>query len=218
VDRNLSDIIADQLETLILEGGIDNGARLDEVQLAERFDVSRTPIREALQRLSNSGLVEHRPRRGAFVRQPGPVELIEMFEFMAEIEAVAARLAAGRISERALQNLKAINDRCMTSVERQDADAYYTENENFHATIYRESGNGFLAQECLRLQRRLQPFRRMQLRFRGRLRQSMAEHERIVDALERGDGAEAADVMRQHVAVQGEKFHNLMASLRPDAG
>ena len=215
--RKRADIIADELEGLIFDGTFSDGERLDEVQLSERFSVSRTPIREAFQRLALSGLVEQLPRRGVFVRQPGPVELIEMFEVMAELEAVCARLAASRISDNALRDLHETNARCDAAVAAQDADGYYRENERFHAIIYRQSGNGFLEQECLRLHRRLQPFRRTQLRLRGRLKQSMAEHEAIVAALEAADGEAAATAIRAHVAVQGDKFHRLMASLKPAA-
>lgn len=214
MERKRADLIADELEGLILQGTFKDGARLDEVQLAERFSVSRTPIREALQRLALSGLVEQIPRRGVFVRQPGPVELLEMFEVMAELEAASARLAAARITDSALEDLNDANSRCDAAVQAQDADMYYLENERFHAILYRQSGNGFLEQECLRLYRRLQPFRRMQLRLRGRLNQSMAEHKAIVAALEDGDGDRAAAAIRGHVAVQGEKFHHLMASLK----
>ncbi|NNF71295.1 MAG: GntR family transcriptional regulator [Rhodobacteraceae bacterium] len=214
MERKRSDIIADELEGLIFDGTFANSERLDEVQLAERFSVSRTPIREALQRLAQSGLVEQIPRRGVFVRQPGPVELIEMFELMAELEAVCARLAASRISDDALKDLHDTNARCNAAVEAQDSDGYYRENERFHAILYRQSGNSFLEQECARLHRRLQPFRRIQLRLRGRLKQSMAEHEAIVSALEDGDGDRAASAIKAHVAVQGEKFHHLMASLK----
>ena len=214
MERSRADMIADELEALVLEGALSDGDRLDEVQLAKRFAVSRTPIREALQRLATSGLVEQRPRRGMFVRQPGPVELVEMFEVMAELEAVSARLAAERISDAALEELSAINARCIAAVAAQDADGYYHENETFHALIYSQTGNGFLEQECLKLQRRLQPFRRLQLRVRGRLRESMAEHEAIVAALTAGDGEEAARIMRKHVSVQGAKFHHLMASIK----
>lgn len=217
MERKRSDIIADELESLILNGSFRDGDRLDEVQLAERFAVSRTPLREALQRLANSGLVEQIPRRGVFVRQPGPVELVEMFEVMAELEAACARFAAMRITEEALTELRATNERCQQAVEMRDSDGYYRENERFHAILYQQSGNAFLAQESRRLHRRLMPFRRLQLRVRGRLRQSMAEHEAIVDALERGDAAAAAEATRAHVAVQGEKFNNLMASLKPAA-
>lgn len=216
MERKRADIIADEIEGLIFDGTFKDGDRLDEVQLAERFSVSRTPIREALQRVALSGLVEQIRNRGVFVRQPGPVELIEMFEVMAELEAVCARLAASRISDAALEELNATNESCNRAVAGQEADRYYHENERFHALIYREAGNRFLEQECLRLQRRLQPFRRVQLRLRGRLRQSMSEHEAIVAALESGDGDSAAEVIRRHVAVQGEKFHRLMASLTPE--
>ncbi|WP_425073601.1 GntR family transcriptional regulator [Sagittula sp. S175] len=217
MERKRSDIIADELEGLIFDGTFADGARLDEVQLAERFGVSRTPVREALARLANSGLVEQLPRRGVFVRQPGPVELLEMFEVMAELEASCARLAASRISVTALGRLEAINAECVEAVQAEDHGTYYRANERFHALIYAQAGNGFLEQEALRLQRRLQPFRRTQLRARGRLRQSLAEHEAVLMALTDGDGPRAAEVMRAHIAVQGEKFHHLLASLKPAA-
>ena len=187
MEQKRSDIIANQIEELIFDGTFSDGERLDEEQLSERFAVSRTPIREALLRLAQSGLVEHFPRRGVFVRQPGPIELMEMFEVMAELEATCARFAATRISDAAIRDLNDTNDRCNAAVQANDTDLYYRENEQFHAILYRESGNRFLEQECLRLQRRLQPFRRTQLRLRGRLKQSMREHEQIVSALEAGD-------------------------------
>lgn len=209
--------IADALEELVFTGDFHDGDRLDEITLATRFGVSRTPIREALQRLVASGLAEQLPRRGVFVRQPGPVELMEMFETMAEIEAACGRLAASRISDAALDSLENANARCQAAVSAGDADGYYRENELFHHLIYHESGNAFLEAEALRLHRRLKPFRRVQLRWRGRMAQSMAEHETVVRALRTGDAILAADTLRDHVAVQGEKFHQLMASLRTAA-
>ena len=217
MEQKRSDIIAKQLEELIFDGTFRDGERLDEVQLSDRFSVSRTPVREALLRLAQSGLVEHLPRRGVFVRQPGPMELLEMFEVMAELEAACARFAASRISDAAIADLNETNERCNAAVAENDTEEYYRENEQFHAILYRESGNSFLEQECLRLQRRLQPFRRTQLRLRGRLKQSMREHEMIVSALEEGDGPKAAEALRGHVAVQGERFHHLMASLKTAA-
>jgi len=216
MDTSRADTIAHQIEQMILTGEVADGDRLDEHRLAERFGVSRTPVREALQRLAQSGLAEHIVRRGVFVRHPGPVELIEMFEVMAELEALCGRLAARRISDAALDRLRAANASCRAALERGDADGYYAENETFHQTIYRESGNGFLAREAARLHRRLQPFRRMQLQLRGRMGQSMAEHEAIVAALAKGDRDGAEEALRRHVSVQGERFHDLMAGLRVD--
>ncbi|ASM74732.1 MULTISPECIES: GntR family transcriptional regulator [Roseobacteraceae] len=209
--------IANSLEHMIFDGTFADGDRLDEVRLAEQFGVSRTPLREALQRLESSGLVTLIPRRGAFVRQPGPLELLEMFEVMAELEAVCARLAARRISDAAFDELRAANARCQAASDAQNADLYYAENELFHATIYRESGNSFLEQESLKLQKRLRPFRRQQLHYRGRMVQSLAEHENIVAALMSGDSDAAGDALRSHVTIQGERFHSLMTSLKSAA-
>lgn len=217
MDQRLADTIAQDLEELIFDGTFSDGDRLDEVRLAEQFGVSRTPLREAFQRLALSGLVELVARRGAFVRQPGPVELMEMFEVMAEIEAVCGRLAARRISDQALSDLVDANTKCQKAVDAGDIDTYYLENERFHRIIYNQSGNSFLEQEASKLHRRLKPFRRQQLRFRGRMAQSMAEHEAILRALDSGSPENAADVLRSHVAVQGEKFHTLMTSLKKAA-
>ena len=214
MDQRLADTIAQDLEELIFNGTFSDGERLDEVKLSEQFGVSRTPLREAFQRLALSGLVDLIPRRGAFVRQPGPVELMEMFEVMAELEAACGRLAALRISDEAMKDLTDANARCQEAVDAVDPDTYYLENERFHKIIYNQSGNSFLEQEASKLHRRLKPFRRQQLRFRGRMDQSMSEHENIVRALDTGNPEETANALRDHVAVQGEKFHNLMATLK----
>jgi DNA-binding GntR family transcriptional regulator len=218
MEQRRSDTIAAELEELIFDGTFTDGDRLDEVRLAEQFRVSRTPLREALQRLARSGLVELIPRRGAFVRQPGPVELMEMFEVMAEVEAVCGRLAAVRISDLALAELHDANQKCQAAVDCQDSETYYNENERFHKIIYKQSGNSFLETETGNLHRRLKPFRRQQLRLRGRMAQSMAEHHAILEALENGDAEAAATVLRDHVAIQGEKFHSLMVNLKNAAG
>lgn len=215
-ERSRSDGIAALLEEQILTGRFTPGTRLDEVSLADEHNVSRTPIREAFQKLALSGLVEHAPRRGVFVKQATAIEIMEMFEVMAEIEAVCGRLAALRGSDDAVDALRSANQACQRALQAGDADLYYKENGTFHHLIYAQSGNRFLEQEASRLHRRLKPYRRMQLHLRGRLAQSMAEHEAIVEAIAAGDGDRAADLLRGHVAVQGEKFHHLLTQLRPD--
>lgn len=208
-----ADKIAETLEQLVFSGDYRDGERLDELKLAEHFQVSRTPIREALQVLVQSGMAEQIPRRGVFVRQPGPVALMEMFETMAELEASCGRLAATRITEDGLQRLIAANDLCQQALNAQDHAGYYAENEAFHRIIYSSAMNSYLEKQALHLQNRLKPYRKMQLRFRGRLERSMAEHLEIVTALQAGDADKAASALRCHIAVQGEKFYQLMASL-----
>ncbi|MCZ4351349.1 GntR family transcriptional regulator [Roseovarius aestuarii] len=214
MDTRRADKIASEIEELIVNGTYADGERLNEHVLAERFDVSRTPIREAFATLAHSGLVQHIPRRGVFVRHPGPVEMMEMFEVMAELEAAAGRLAAMRITDDALKKLRAANAGCQAAVSANDTEGYYAQNETFHHLIYAQSGNSFLEAEALRLHRRLKPFRRLQLRVRGRMTQSMAEHEAILAGIEAGQPDATANALRGHIAVQGEKFHHLMASLK----
>lgn len=206
-----ADKIRESLEERIIEGEFKDGDRLDEVRLATTFGVSRTPMREALQMLAASGLVELIPRRGAYVRHPGIVELVEMFEVMAELEALCGRLAARRISQAELAELTIAARACERSLEEGKADAYYHENERFHFLIYKAGGNSFLAGEAKKLHKRLRPFRRMQLRARGRMAQSMEEHAAILEAIRAGDPEAAATALRNHINIQGEKFHDLLS-------
>jgi DNA-binding GntR family transcriptional regulator len=151
------------------------------------------------------------------VRHPGIVELVEMFEVMAELESLCGRLAARRISPGELAELSVTARACDQALQKEDPDGYYHRNEEFHQLIYKAAGNSFLGAEARRLQKRLRPFRRMQLRARGRMRQSMAEHDLILNALKDGDANLAADTLRSHVTVQGEKFHDLLSSYEKSA-
>ncbi len=208
-----ADRIREELEQAIVAGQFADGERLDEVTLSVRFAVSRTPVREALHGLAASGLVETIPRRGVFVRYPSFVKLVEMFDVMAELEAMCGRLAARRITDEELETLAGAVEACERSLTQGDSDEYYRENERFHHILYRASGNSFLAGEASKLHKRLQPFRRLQLRVRGRMRQSMQEHRDVHEAICNGDSEKAADTLRNHISIQGEKFNDLMASL-----
>ncbi len=223
METRRADGVREALEQMIVTGELSDGDRLDEMSLADRFGCSRTPLREAFQALAASGLVQLIPRRGAFVRHPSLGEMVEMFEVMAELEALCGRLAARRVTPELLAELWATVTACEAAVAAQDHDRYYAENERFHLLLYRAGGNAFLEAEAARLHRRLKPFRRLQLRVRGRMAQSLAEHRAVLAALRDGDAEAAASVLRDHVAVQGGKFNDLMASyrqerLRPDAG
>ena len=179
-----TDQISESLEQLIFRGDYKGGQRLDEIKLAEKFNVSRTPICEALQRLVLSGLAEQLPRRGVFIRQPGPIELMEMFETMA-VEGACERFAAMRITDEGLERLVVSNGRCKEAVERDNVVDYYDENEIFHKEIYWGFTNAFLERQTLHLQNRLKSYRRVQLHFRGRMLESLKEHEAIVEALQK---------------------------------
>jgi DNA-binding GntR family transcriptional regulator len=208
-----SEQLGDEIEERIATGRYRPGMRLDEQELADEFGVSRTPIREALIQLSAAGLVDLRPRRGAVVAEVGPARLCEMFEVMAELEAMCGRLAARRIDAAEQQALLKAHHACEAARDAQDPDEYYRRNEVFHQRIYAASHNGFLAEQASALHRRLRPYRRLQLRVRNRMQTSYSEHQAIVDAILAGDGERAAEALRSHVTVQGERFGDLVASL-----
>jgi DNA-binding GntR family transcriptional regulator len=208
------DTMREQLEQDIITGVFQPGDRLDEVSLAERFSTSRTPVRETLQRLAASGLVEHRPRRGVFVRRISINELVEMFEVMAELEGMCARLAARRITLEQLQRLAASLGACEEAAKAGDPDDYYRANSEFHMLIYEASRNGFLVEQAKALHTRLAPYRRLQLRVLYRIRQSMVEHREVFTAIEEGNGAKAETAAKTHVVIQGEKFSDLVSSFR----
>ncbi len=205
--------LRETLESDIATGHYPAGTRLDEVTLAKRFEVSRTPIREALIELSASGLVEIRPRRGAFVKEIGIARLIEMFEVMAELEAMCGRLAARRITPGELVQLQAAHEACDLARKEGDPDAYFQANQTFHEAIYTGSHNQFLAEQARNLQHRLRVYRRLQLRVRNRVANSLSEHQDIVDAISAGDAEAAQNHLRQHVLIQGERFNDFVASV-----
>ena len=205
------------IEDDIVEGRLPPGTRLDEVGLAARHGMSRTPVREALRRLGQTGLVEIRPRRGAVVVRPEPHAVVEMFEVMAELEAYAGRLAARRARTDEIEALVRIHQDCMGAEADGNTDAYYAANERFHRLIYTASGNGFLADEAGRMHSRLKPYRRLQLRAPRRLGASLREHQTVLDALRVGNGDATATALRAHVAVQGERFGDLLRAMEATA-
>lgn len=204
------------LENAIVDGRYPPGSRLDPESLAREFDCSRTPIREALQQLEASGLVQVLPKRGTYVSEWSAGELAERFEVMAEVEATCARLAARRITNTELAEFEAVHAACRDLAKAGEVDAYYLRNSDFHHCIYRATHNAFLAGEASRLHAMLQPYRRMQLQVRNRMARSFAEHDAVVCAIRAGDPEAAAEAMRDHVVIQGDRFHDLLAAMRHD--
>lgn len=210
---NTSAGLRDTLEEDIVTGTIRPGTRLDETVLAERFGVSRTPIREALQQLAAAGLIQIQPRRGATVVELPASTLVEMFDVMAELEAMAVRLASRRHTDDDKKAVLATMRACKAAAKSGDVEAYYYANEVFHYALYDASHHAFLIDQCRQLHRRLKPYRRLQLRVRQRMATSLAEHQAITDALLAFDGDRASQLARDHIVVQGARFSDLVASL-----
>jgi DNA-binding GntR family transcriptional regulator len=194
-----------QLADEIVRGVLPPGSALDETDIARRFSVSRTPVREALRQLVASGLVDARAHRGAVVARPSLDRLTEMFEAMAELEALCAGLAAERMPPGDRQKLEAIHEELRVLSHAGNPERFHEVNERFHNAIYAGSQNSYIAEMTLATRVRVQPFRRAQFRNLGRLAKSHAEHDRVVVAIMRGDKAGAAAALRAHIElVRGE--------------
>lgn len=209
----LADNVRQTLEQQILTGEIAPGTRLDESRLAERFGVSRTPVREALTHLASSGLIETRPRHGAIVTPITAKRLAEMFEVMAELEGLCARLAARRMTPAERQRLKDLHEACQAPLSEGDPDRYYELNLAFHDAIFEGSHNAFLVEQARQIRARTQPFRRLQLHRMGRMRKSFDEHDAVVAAILAGDEEAAEEGLISHVSIQGDVFAELIAAL-----
>ncbi len=204
--RTRTEALRLQIADEIVSGALEPGTPLDEQELAARFGVSRTPVREAIRQLSASGLVSVRPHRGAVVALPTPTQLDDMFEAMAELEALCAGLAARNMTVPERRGLEELHQALRALVHEGDPLRYHETNEAFHAAIYSGSHNGYLAELTLMTRARVAPFRRAQFRAAGRLGGSYQEHDLIVQAILRGDQSGAAEAMRAHIGIVRDAF------------
>lgn len=199
--RTRTDDLRERLADEIITGQIAPGTRLDEHMLAERFGVSRTPIREVLRHLAAIGLATRGDQRSLYAAAITSERRVELFELMAELEALCARLAATRMTAQERAALQALHVESSERMKHGDRGGYADDNFRFHAAIYKGAHNAMIEEMAHQTRKRLAPFRSGQFNVVGRLGESFAEHQSVVDAILRGDAAAAAAAMHQHVAL-----------------
>lgn len=218
--RALVDKLAAQLQARVLSGELVSGTRLRQEALADEFGVSRTPIREALRKLQEGGLVELRPRRGAVVRGPSAREIRDAYEVRAELEGLAAELAAHRIHQELLDGLheaqaqfretlarmmQVRSDGGMSAVPDAEIDRWRHANDRFHQLIQAAAANEVLVATLAHLHRSFP--RDLTQTVLGEsttlLAENVREHEAVLAAIERRDAAEARELMIKHVRHAG---------------
>jgi DNA-binding GntR family transcriptional regulator len=214
----LVDRLAGAIQNRVLSGAVPVGSRLRQEALAEEFGVSRTPVREALRKLQATGLVELLPNRGAVVRGPSAREIREAYEVRAELEGLAAELAAGRISDRDLLRLREAQALFRKSVETliarrarrpqpwKDESVWVQANDLFHQAILDAAGNERLSDTIADLHRSFpRDLTWAALSQSSRLlEENVEQHEAILEAIERRDPVEARQRMIEHVRSAGE--------------
>lgn len=216
--RALVDKLASQLHARVLSGELPSGTRLRQEALAEEFGVSRTPVREALRKLQAGGLVDLQPNRGAVVRALSPREIRDAYEVRAALEALAAGLAAERVTREQLERLSRAQGEFRVALERtaarrrggrevgeREVRRWGSANDEFHQAIHEASGNdvlvGMLAQLHRNFPRDLS--RLVVSESTAMLEANVREHEAILEALSRNDATAAYELMQQHITRAG---------------
>lgn len=197
--RSLHDEVVERLRDLIVEGELEPGKRVPERVLCERFGISRTPLREALKVLASEGLVELLPNRGAVVAPLTAVELDEIVEVMVALEGLAGSLAASRMTDAAIAEVKALHYEMLACHARADLHLYFKLNQAIHLAIIEGAGNATLAQTYGALNGRIRRFRYMANLSGERWDHAVAEHDLILDALVKRDSALLSRLLADHL-------------------
>ncbi|UOD51556.1 GntR family transcriptional regulator [Orrella daihaiensis] len=195
----MSDRIRADLAEQISQGLLTPGDTIDENQIASRYDVSKTPVREALLQLKAQGLVSNLPRGGAIVAKMDLAQLLSLWEWLAEIEAIAVKLACERMSAKELEALQQIHKQSQKFADKEDWDGWQAGNQQFHQALYTASRNVFLRQEVMRVRARTGVYRRHAFGALGATQTSYEQHGEILGFLTARDGESAAMAMRRHI-------------------
>ncbi len=189
-----------QIRDYIVEGHLKPGSRIPERELCERFDVSRTPLREALKVLASEGLIELLPNRGARVRQFSEADIRNLFELIAGLDFIAGRTACERISDEDIAAIERMHLEMYAHYLRHELADYFRLNQKIHQAIVDAAANPFLSSNYAAANAIVRRLRySANLIHRDRLSDAMREHEAIVDALRRRDGDKMSKLMFDHM-------------------
>ena len=206
---------AAQLRQMLVEGLIAPGAKLNERTLCESLGLSRTPLREAIKMLAAEGLVELLPNRGAIALALSETDVAHTFEVMAALEAQSGELAAERISASELAEIKAMHYEMLAAWTRRDLSNYYRLNAQIHSAINAAAQNPVLQTTYQQVNARLQALRFRSNQDEGKWQAAVQEHEQMIDALSRRDGAAMRALLLQHLQHKREVVLAQMRSANP---
>jgi DNA-binding GntR family transcriptional regulator len=198
--RSLHDELVARLRDLIMEGGLAPDTRVPEKELCERFEVSRTPLREALKVLASEGLLNLLPNRGATVAKLTIEDVVEMFPVMGALEALSGELAASRITEKAIAEIRALHYQMLLHHQRGELPSYFRLNQMIHEKVMEAAGNPSLSSLHRGLAGRIRRARYMANMSQARWDQAVAEHEEILAALTARDGTLLGRLLKEHLA------------------
>ena len=209
----LADELQETLEGLIVSGALKPGTRLDEAELVARFQVSRTPLREALKALAGNGLVDLRGPQGACVATISLPVLIEMFQMMSVMEGLCAKYAARRATAHQRAQMRRIHEQLSELLVSADHERFYEVNREFHDALYDASNTSYLAEQTRTLRKRVGVYRRHVTFQPGRMAATIGEHLAIIEAIERNDADAAFASAADHVTLLQDDMVDLIAAI-----
>lgn len=212
---SLHDQLVGRLRNLIVEGELAPGARVPERELCDRFQVSRTPLREALKVIASEGLLELAPNRGARVADLTLESVQELFPVMGALEALAGELAAARVTTEGLAEIRALHYQMVLHHERRELAPYFRLNQQIHERILDWAGNPTLIALYRGLAGRIRRARYVANMSQARWAAAVAEHEEILKALEARDGTALAEVLKRHLR---NKCETVIEALQAEDG
>lgn len=204
----LEDQVYTRLEEDILSARIESGVQLTELSLTKKLGVSRTPVRAALHRLAEEGLVSVTPNKGAVVIGVSREDLISTYEIRTRLEGLASRLAAQSITPEELDELREALELQEFYISRRDTDHLRELDTKFHYVIYKASGNRPLLKILGDLHKNIRMYRKRSLSVPGRLEESVREHREIYEAIAKGDADAADELTSRHITCA---LHNILS-------
>jgi DNA-binding GntR family transcriptional regulator len=195
----LHEQVAARLRVLLVEGQIAPGQKLNERELAQNLQVSRTPLREAIKRLAAEGLVELLPNRGAIAVQLSVQDVRHTFEMMAGLEALSGELAAARMTDAELAEIQALHFEMLAAFTRRDLSTYYRCNAKIHAAINLAAKNPVLKHLYDQVNSRLQALRFRTNQDEIKWQKALAQHESLMQALIKRDAAATREILLVHL-------------------
>jgi DNA-binding GntR family transcriptional regulator len=200
--HTLHDQVVARLRTMLVEGRIVPGAKLNERELCELLRVSRTPLREAIKLLAAEGLIDLLPHRGAVAVKLGEADIRNVFEVLAELEGMSGELAAARVTDPEIAEIRALHYEMLACFARRDLPGYYRINALIHAAINHAARNPVLTKIYRETNARVQSLRFRTNQNEAKWRLAVGEHEQMVAALEARDAAALRAILVGHLLLK----------------
>lgn len=209
--QTLREKILDTIREAILNGELKPGEKVAEPELAERFGISRTPIREAFRQLESEGYLTVVPRKGAVVTALSERAVEEFYAIKSILEGYAAQISTDNMTEKDIAKLETLNARLRILAEQGDVKTFFKIHNEFHDVFINASGNEKLAEIIHQMLLRFNRFRLASIALPGRMEMSVKEHDALIKAFRRKDGATADALVRKTASFGGQVLIQSMA-------